>query len=169
MAANKEINYFQFKVAGESETWSIPVTVVEGSTSINMSATWDKVNVQGSTEAMSAFNYVDNPTIPINLKIHEDLWREYNLKHTYLETISKFASLIYPGDNYGTLSAPYVYIFFDGYGFRGYFSSLKVTPTGPLRDGYRVACDISGSFIVVKSTAPTKSGIANSLMQHFRN
>ena len=73
--------FFKFRVIGES-TWTIPAPVMENSESISITSSWSTTNVQGSTEAMSAFNFVNNPTIPINIKFHEDLWRDYNPGHT---------------------------------------------------------------------------------------
>ena len=93
MATRQDIVYFKLKPPGEG-TWIIPVAPIEGSDSLNFTSSWSTVNVQGGTEAISAFNYTNNPTIPINLKFHEDLWRECNItSHTYEETIAKFASL----------------------------------------------------------------------------
>lgn len=158
--------FFQFRIPGES-TWTIPVVTTENSDSINFTSVWSTVNVQGSTEAMSAFNYVNNPTIPINLKFHEDLWREYNPGHTYEETIAKLASLQYPGGT-STITPPYVFIFFKGYTFRGYFTSMRITESGPIRNGHNVMCEVSAQFTVVKSSAPTRSGIASSLKTTFQ-
>lgn len=160
--------FFQFKVPGES-TWTVPTIVAEKSDSINFSTSWSTVNVQGSTEAMSAFEYTGNPTIPISLTFHEDLWREFNItSHTYEETISKLASLMYPGESNGTISAPYVILYFKGFIFRGYFTSMRVTTYGPMRNGHNVMCDISAQFTVVKSSSPSRSGVRDSFKTTFQ-
>lgn len=170
LISNLSSQFFKFRVAGE--TWTIPVTPVENSDSLNFSSNWSTVNVQGSTEAMSAFNYVNNPTLPINLKFHEDLWREYNLSHTYEETIAKLASLQYPGAQYNqdssTIEAPYIFISYKGYTFRGYFTSMRITESGPIRNGHNVLCEISAQFTIVKSTSPTREGVASMLKTTFQ-
>lgn len=165
--ANESDAFFRFKVAGENERWTIPVIPKENSMSINLTSNWTTVNVQGSTEAMSAFNYVNNPTIPINLNFHEDLWREYSLSHSYEETINKLAALQYPGGS-ETIVAPYVYIYFCDYAFRGYFNSMRISTSGLWRNGHNVQCEVSAQFVVVQSTSPNKSSIESSFKTIFQ-
>lgn len=158
--------FFQFRVVGE-ETWTIPAPVVENSDSINITSNWSNMNVQGSTEGMSAFNYVNNPTIPLTIKFHEDLWREYNPGHTYEETIAKLASLQYPGGT-STIEPPYVILSWSGYTFRGFITSVRITQSGPMRNGHRVFCEVGLQFTVVKSTSPSRSEIASSFKTTFQ-
>lgn len=166
LISNMSSQFFQFRVPGES-TWVIPAPPVENSDSFNLTSSWSTVNVQGSTEAMSAFNYVNNPTIPINLRFHEDLWYEYDMDHTYEQTIAKLASLQYPGGT-STITPPYVFISFNRHVYRGYFTSMRITQTGPIRNGHRIMCEVSAQFTVVKTTAPTKSGVENSFKNTYQ-
>lgn len=159
--------YFSFKLENENEEWIIPNTTTEGSDGINFSTSWSTQNVQGSTEAMTAFNYVNNPTLSVNLKFHEDLFKEYQISHSYLETINKFASLAYPSENGTQIIPPYVKIYFNNYIYRGYFTSIKITQSGPLRNGYRIVCEITSQFTVVSKTAPRQSGISSSMPTYF--
>ena len=158
--------FFKFRVIGES-TWTIPAPVMENSDSISITSSWSTTNVQGSTEAMSAFNFVNNPTIPINIKFHEDLWRDYNPGHTYEETIAKLASLQYPGGT-STIEPPYVIISWSEYTFRGYFTNIRITQSGPFRNGHRVCCEVSMQFTAVKSASPTRSDVASSFRTTFQ-
>ena len=109
IVAHFNTEFFRFKLPGES-TWTIPTVVSDGTDGITISSNWSTVNVQGSTEAMSAFNYVNNPTLNIQLYFHEDLWRDAAITdHTYEETIAKLASLQYPG-GISSIEPPYVTI-----------------------------------------------------------
>lgn len=164
------VNTFTFKVQNENTKWVIPVTTVENTDGITISSNWTKQHLQGGTEPIVAFNYVDNPTITINLKFHEDLWREYPnyATGTYESAIAKLASLQYPsGAN--TIESPYVYIAFNNKAYRGYFQNMKITQSGPIRDGHRIVCDVSGSFVIVKSSSPQKSGVASGFNNYFAN
>lgn len=159
--------YFSFKLENENEEWIIPNTTVEGSDGINLSTSWSTQNVQGSTEAMTAFNHVNNPTLSVNLKFHEDLFREYQISHSYLETINKFASLAYPSEKNNKIVPPYVKIYFNNYIYRGFFTSIKITQSGPFRNGYRISCEISSQFTVVSKTAPRQSGVSSLFPKYF--
>lgn len=178
--ARLDVNFFKFKPENESVVYTIPNTTNEDS--LSFTSNWTTSNVQGSTEAVTAFNYVSNPTIPINLKFCEDLWREYpnDLTIDYVKTINGLASLQYPVVKGSTIYPPYCRIEFNGKVFRGYFTNIKLTESGPFRRSvnkngvisnntmHRTHCDFTASFVVVKSSsAPTRSGIANSLNNYF--
>nr|CAI9751274.1 hypothetical protein DGKKSRWO_DGKKSRWO_CDS_0014 [uncultured phage]CAI9752124.1 hypothetical protein CVNMHQAP_CVNMHQAP_CDS_0014 [uncultured phage] len=161
-------SFFTFKVETENKKWVIPIIPNEGSDSINIQANWTTQNVQGSTEAIAAFNYVNNPTLTINLKFHEDLWRTYKYKvtDTYDKTVSKLASLPYPGGT-SIIQPPYVKISYADTVYRGYFTSMRITQSGPMRDGHRVITEISAQFIVSKSSSPNKNGVAGNYKTYF--
>lgn len=173
--ARKDINFFKFRVNGT--TYTVPTTTTEGSDSFSLTSSWSTVNLQGGTEAISAFNYVNNPTIPINLKFNEDLWREpeciNQLNVSYEKLISIMASLQYPIESSGKILPPYCTIEYNGNIFRGYFTNVRLTQSGPFRQNgsskpYRTVCDFTGQFTVVKSSAPTRSGVANSIKTYYQ-
>lgn len=167
--------FFSFRVEGES-SWKVPVTTSnDDGDKINLGATWSTTYVQGSTEAIVAFDHTNNPSININLKFHEDLWREYPQAHSYEDTISKLASLVYPNDTNGSIEPPYVTISYNSAIYRGYFTSLNISQTGPLRHSsttgktYRVVCTVTGNFVVSKkNSAPTRTSVASSFKTNFQ-
>lgn len=180
--ANLDVNFFKFKPENDKNgtVYVIPNTTVEDS--LSFSSNWTTSNVQGSTEAISAFNYVSNPTLPINLKFNEDLWREYpnDLKIGYIETINGLASLQYPIETGGIIYPPYCRIEFNNKIFRGYFTNIKLTESGPFRRSvdrfgrvsngnlHRTHCEFNATFIIVKKNAsPTRVGVASQLNNYF--
>lgn len=167
IVGKNENRYFYLSTG--DKTYVIPQIVSEGSDAISFSSSWTKVNLPGSTEPMVAFNYVDAPTLSINLKFHEDLWNDNGLgRGGYLEAISGFASVIYPSNNGDVINPPYCTISCgNSTTYRGYFTSTKINMTGVIRNGYRTTCEISGSFVVIKKSSPVKSGVANSYRTYF--
>lgn len=95
------LQYFKFKVENESTRYTIPISVTEGSDSFTVNSSWTKQNVQGSTEGMVAFNYVDNPTLNISIKFNEDICRELNSSQSFEKIVSKLVALQYPGEKSG--------------------------------------------------------------------
>lgn len=178
-------NYFRFRVEGEGLTYTIPQTVVDGSDIIQFQSNWTKQNLPGSTEPMVAFNYVDAPSININLRFHEDMWREADMDPSgYLNVINKFASLIYPSEQGQIIKPPYCLVYINGYIYRGYFTSIRINQSGNLRREYKkssqnsdsskestkyykTTCEISSSFVIIKRTAPIQSGIAGGFRTYF--
>lgn len=163
---NNNVEFFSFRLEDESELWEIPNTVTDGSDTISLNSDWQKTNIMGSTEPMVAFNYVDSPTIPISIKFHADMFREYNLKHTYEATIGKLLSLVYPDDrNTSYIKPPFLRVQYGNSIYRGYFTNIRVTTSGPIRNGLKVICQFSATLNVVKKQAPKMSDILN----NFRN
>lgn len=173
---NDKFNFFRFKVEGENVQYIIPQSVRDGTDTINFTSNWESINLPGSTEPMVAFNYVNAPSINVNLKFHEDMWREIyadlsfwdnhsvvvtNLP-SYTDVISKFASLIYPSVKNQTIKSPYCTIYFDGYIYRGYFTNIRINQSGIIRNGHKVECEITSSFTAIKRTSPTKLGVSGS-------
>lgn len=177
--------FFSFRCENESDIWYIPVLISEGSNSISISSSWDKQNIMGTTMGMSAFNYVDNPSYNIEFTFTEDLFWEYNTvnglinNHSYIQTVSKLASLQYPttGTN-NTISQPYIKISFDYQVFRGYFTSVKITQSGMLKSSdrlgndtvnnyHRTTCLFSGNFVVAPRAGITRNDVANNLINSF--
>lgn len=181
MSARKDINFFKFNLEESGEgTYVVPNTTTENTDSISFTSNWTTVNIQGSTEAVSAFNYVNNPTIPINLKFSEDMWREYpeDLKnHTYEETVAMMAALQYPIESGSKILPPYCKIHFNGYIYRGYFTNVRITESGPFRttraDGsktvsHRTICEFNGQFTIVKkSNSPSRRNIASAAYKTY--
>lgn len=167
---NQNTRFFKFRLESDSEskTSVIPQTVGDGSDVFQVASSWSKVNLPGSTEPMVAFNYVDAPTLTINIKFHEDMWREANLNPSgYLDVINKFISLSYPGASGQIIKPPYVIISFDNYTYRGYFTSIRINQSGVMRNGYKNMCEVSGSFIVIKKYAPKQLEIASGFRAYF--
>ena len=160
--------YFKFKVENESTRYTIPISVTEGSDSFTVNSSWTKQNVQGSTEGMVAFNYVDNPTLNISIKFNEDICRELNSSQSFEKIVSKLVALQYPGEKSGHIVAPYVWISYDNFAYRGYFSNLRVTLTGPYRNGHKTICEVTGTFNIVKKHSPTHSGVANDYRKYYQ-
>lgn len=157
--------FFKFKFEGEDGYFTIPQDVTDGSDTIQFSSNWTKQNLPGSTEPMVAFNYVDNPTININLKFHEDMFRDagYNIGYNgeYRRVIGAFARMVYPSAKGAIITPPYVYIYMGQYVYRGYFTSIKINQYGIVRNGYKTSCDITGTFNIIKKTSPTQNGMFN--------
>lgn len=163
--------YFKFRIEGDRiRTYKIPQSVTDGTDTVQFSANWSKQNIPGSTEPMVAFNYVDNPVININLKFHQDMWREAGLDVTeYQEIINVFASLIYPMDRGQKISPTYVLVYIDSYVYRGYFTNIRINQSGILRNGIRTSCEISSTFNIIKKYSPTQSGVAGGFRTYFGN
>lgn len=175
-----DVNFFTLKT-DENKTYVIPNTTTEGTDSLSFSSNWTTANIQGSTEAVTAFNYVNNPNININLKFHEDSWREYPdmLKdYTFEQTIAGLASLQYPIVKNSAILPPYCKIEYNGQIYRGYFNNIKITQTGPFRRStnsngnlsstmHRTICEFTGNFTIVKSKSPNRKGVAESLKTYF--
>lgn len=152
--------YFKFRLESESSYYTIPQSVTDGTDVISFSSNWVKQNIPGSTEPMVAFNYTDAPTLTINLKFHEDMWRDANMNTSgYMLAVNKFASLVYPGANGAIIKPPYVKFSYDMSTYRGYFTNVRITQSGPIRNGYRPYCEVVGSFVVIKKYAPTQAGV----------
>lgn len=167
---DENTRWFRFKQEGEGNPiYTIPQTVVDGSDTISFQSNWTKENVQGSTEPMVAFNYVDAPQININLKFHEDMWREAqgSLNNSYIDVINKFASMIYPGENNQMLKSPYCLVYIGTYVYRGYFSSIRINQSGPFRNGYQVSCEINSTFVIIKKTSPKRLGVSDGFRTYF--
>lgn len=162
--------YFKFRLETETSYYTIPQSVADGTDVITFSSNWTKQNIPGSTEPMVAFNYNDAPTLNINLKFHEDMWREAGLATTgYLEAINKFASIVYPGANGAIIKPPYVKFSYDLSTYRGYFTNIRINQSGPIRNGYRIYCEINGSFVVIRKYAPTQLGVKSGFRSYFGN
>lgn len=156
--------FFQFKLEDESTIYTIPQTVNDGSDTISFSSSWTKESLPGSTEPMVAFNYVDAPTIPINLKLHQDMWRAANLdENDYIKVVNKFVSMIYPGENGDIIKPPYCMIYVNNCIYRGYFSSIRVNQSGIMRNGVKVVCEINSSFTILKKTSPKQIGVGSDI------
>ena len=170
MAISDSINtkFFKFKLENEDKIYVIPQTINDGSDTIQFSANWSKLNLPGSTEPMVAFNYTDAPVTNVNLKFHEDMWQEANLdKSGYLDVINKFASLSYPGSKNQTIVPPYVMIYIDNYVYRGYFTNIRINQYGLIRNGYKIMCEISSAFTIIKRYAPIQLDVASKFRVYF--
>lgn len=166
----KNTKYFKFKLENENITYTIPQTVIDGSDTIQFVTSWYKQNIPGSTEPMVAYNYTDNPVVNINLKFHEDMWREANLDTDgYKDVINKFASLVYPSNNGQIIKPPYCLIYYDEYVYRGYFSNIRINQSGVVRNGYKTTCEISSTFNIIKKYAPIQSGVGSGFRTYFSN
>ena len=160
--------YFSFQFDGEDTIYTIPQTLNDGSDTVQFSSNWTKLNLPGSTEPMVAFNFVDAPTVPIQLKFHEDMWREAGLNPSgYRNVINKFVSLIYPGENGEIIRPPYCMLYVNDAVYRGYFTSIRVNQYGIIRNGYKTSCEISASFTIIKRTAPKRLGVSNGFRVYF--
>lgn len=160
--------FFKFKQESTSKTYVIPQSVNDGSDVIQFQSNWSRLNIQGSTEPIVAFNYVDAPSININLKFHEDMWRECGLNQSgYKEVIDKFASMIYPSGK-TTIKPPYCFVYYDNFTYRGYFTNIRINQYGVMRNGYKTMCEINSTFTVIKRYAPTQSGIASGFRSYFK-
>lgn len=163
--------YFRFKLEGESKETVIPQTVNDGSDTVSFASSWSKQNLPGSTEPIVAFNYADAPTLNINLKFSEDMWREAGLPQKgYLEAINKFASLVYPSlDNSdkGTIKSPYCLVYIDRYVYRGYFTNIRINQSGVIRNGYKTTCEITSSFVIIKKSSPIQNEVGNNFRIYF--
>lgn len=160
--------FFKFKLEAEGTTYTIPQSVNDGSDVIQFQSNWTQTNISGSTEPNVAFNYVSAPTMNINLKFHEDMWRECGLKQSgYKNVINKFASMIYPSGK-STIKPPYCLIYFDNFTYRGYFTSIRINQSGVMRNGYKTTCEISSTFVVIKKYAPTQLGVASGFRTYFK-
>lgn len=171
---------FQLVVSdGSEEQWWIPdCTVTDNSDTLTISTSWSKTNVLGSTEAITAFNYTDNPNININLKFQADSWRNKYFSdgsklHSYSETISKLVSLAYPTEKGDRIIPPYVVISYADVVYRGYFSSVRCVQSGALKydadtDRWiKSTCEFSGTFVVTKKYSPKQSGVASDYKTYF--
>lgn len=162
--------YFKFRLDDETTYVTIPQTITDGTDVISFSTNWTKQNLPGSTEPMVAFNYTDAPTLNINLKFHEDMWRDANLATSgYMTAINKFASLAYPGAKGSIISPPYVKFSYDQSTYRGYFTNIRINQSGPIRNGYRPYCEITGSFVVIRKYSPTQAGVKAGYRAYFGN
>lgn len=159
---------FKFRLESENVTYSIPQSVVDGSDTVQFTSSWSKQNVSGSTEPMVAFNYVDNPTVNVNLKFHEDMWREAGLDTSgYQEVISKFAAMIYPGVKGQKITPPYSLVYIDEYVYRGFFTNIRINQYGVIRNGYKTSCEISSTFNIIKRYAPMQTGVGTGFRTYF--
>lgn len=170
----KETNntkFFKFRLESETDACVIPQSVNDGSNTFQVSANWTKQNLPGSTEPMVAFNYTDAPTINFNLKFHQDMWRDAGLDiKGYQEAVNKFVSLAYPGAQGQIIKPPYCIVYDSGAVYRGYFTSIRVTQSGPIRDGLKVICEINSSFTVIRKYAVVQSTLAsNGYKVYFSN
>lgn len=154
-------SFFRFNMEGSNKTYVIPQTVTDGTDVVQINSNWSKTNLPGSTEPMVAFNYVDSPTMNINLKFQEDMWREANLTSpTYLEVINAFTSMIYPKAENGIIKPPYCIVSIgNGTIYRGYFSNIRINQYGTMRNGYKTTCEIQSSFNIIKKTSPKQLDI----------
>lgn len=170
MKNSENTKYFKFRVEGDSTTYTIPQTVNDGSDTIQFQSNWTKTNLPGSTEPMVAFNYVDAPTVAVNIKFHEDMWREVGLAISgYRQVISKFVAMIYPGEQGQIIRPPYCIIEIADAVYRGYFTNIRVNQSGIVRNGYKTTCEISGNFTIIKKYRPIYSGVANNFRTYFND
>ena len=86
---------FNFSLLDEKTIWRIPsCCVTDGSDSLVINSSWSKTNIQGSTEALTAFNYTDNPNLNINLKFHEDSWTTFMLSLLFIKLIIVYTKFL---------------------------------------------------------------------------
>lgn len=164
--------FFRFRIEGENAlTYTIPQNVVDGSDVIQFQSSWTKENLPGSTEPMVAFNYVDSPTININLDFHEDMWRE--VEHignitSYQSVICAFSSLVYPPVENNRIKSPYVILTMgDNMIYRGFFTNIRINQYGVMRNGYKTSCKINSNFTIIKKTAPERKDVVNGIRVYF--
>lgn len=170
MTDSQETKFFKFRLENEETTYVIPQTINDGTDVVQISSSWSKQNLPGSTEPMVAFNYVDSPNVNINLRFHEDMWRDANLDPAnYRVVINKFASLIYPGEKGSIIQPPYCMIYTGDYVYRGYFTSIRINQSGIIRNGYKTTCEISSSFTIIRKYSPTQLGVGSSFRTYFGN
>lgn len=168
MTDSLNTSYFKFRLESEGITYTIPQDVNDGSDIIQFQSNWTKENISGSTEPMVAFNYVDAPQVNINIKFHEDMWREAGLPISgYQTVISKFASMIYPGAQGEIIKPPYCRVYIGKYVYRGYFTSIRINQSGMIRRGYKTTCEISSTFTIIKTYSPKQSEISSGFRQYF--
>lgn len=165
---NENNRFFRFKLENENKIYVIPQTVNDGSDTIQFSTSWSKLNIPGSTEPMVAYNYTDAPVVNINLKFHEDMWKDAGLNvEGYSEVINKFASLAYPGSRGQVIIPPYVMVYIGTYVYRGYFSNIRINQSGLIRHGHKTICEISSSFTIIRRYAPVQLEVANKFRTYF--
>lgn len=174
-------DYFKFRFENESKTYVIPQDVKDGSDVIQFQSNWTKENLQGSTEPIVAFNYVDAPQVNINIQFHADMWNEAgfdlqpNIYPTYEETINALASLVYPG---GTeyIEPPYCIISYGNYVYRGYFTNVRINQSGVIREvvtsdgathSYKTLCELNSTFVIIKKTAPKRLALVKGFRTYF--
>lgn len=157
----KDTRYFRFKLEDSNTTYTIPQTVVDGSDSIQVQTSWDKKNLPGSTEPMVAYNFTDAPVMGLNIKYHEDMFREAGLATgDYLNVTYQFLALAYPSASGQIIKPPYCYIYIDCAVYRGFFTNLRVTMSGVIRNGYKTQCEVGGSFTIIRKYAPIQTNLA---------
>lgn len=148
-----KIQFFKVKPEYGDTTIEVPNTTVDGSDTITLSSKWSMANVQGGTQSLVAYENVDNPNIPIQLKFSEDLCREFG--KNYKNIINNFAKIQYPVEVNNKIKPPYCKIEWDGKVYRGYFTNVRITLSGPyLGKGkeYRSQCEISAQFVLSPKT-----------------
>lgn len=160
----KETNnskFFKFKLEGGT-TYTIPQGVNDGSNTFQVTTNWTKENLPGSTEPMVAFNFTDAPSINFNLRFHQDLWRDAGLDPKgYQEVANQFIALAYPGAEGQIIKPPYCIVNDGEATYRGFFTTIRVVQSGPVRDGVKVICEINSSFTVIRRYAPVQSGVGS--------
>lgn len=145
-----------FKVVSEHDknlTIEIPSTTIDGTDTITITSKWSSADVQGGTQSLVAYDSVDNPNLPIQLKFNKDLCSEFGISYT--KTINNFARIQYPVEVGNKIKPPYCKIQFDGRVYRGYFTNVRITLSGPYlisrkgkRDKYRSQCEVSAQFVL---------------------
>lgn len=144
-----------FKVVPEypadASGFTIPCTVLDGTDAIQLQSRWTTVDVQGGTQSLVAYENVQNPTVPIQIKFNQDLCREFSgTVSSYESIIRGFANIQYPVEDSGKIKPPYCKISWDGKTCRGYFTNIRITLSGPYKRGfnYKSECEISANFTI---------------------
>lgn len=143
---------------------TVPSTTIDGTDTITISSTWSTASVQGGTQNLVAYDKVDNPSFTVQLKFSKDLCSEFNLN--YVNIIKNFAKIQYPVEVDNKIKPPYCKISWDGKVYRGYFTNVRITQSGPYmtgRDGvvdkYRSQCEIAAQFVLSPKTMLRSSTI----------
>lgn len=160
------VEFFKVKQEYTDIVYIIPNTTVDGTDTITFTSNWSKASVQGGTQPLVAFDNVENPQLQINLKFNEELCREFNTVCTSYQTIiNGFAKLQYPISNGGKIKQPYCRISWDGKIYRGFFTNVRITTSGPYRlmngkvQKYRSQCEISAQFTVSPTNILTQENV----------
>lgn len=159
-------NFFTISPEGNGSKIIIPTTTKDGSDTLTLASNWSQQNVQGGTQSLVAYNYVENPSMNINLTFNADLCREFQGQcSSYENIINNIGKIVYPAESSGKIVPPYCRINWDGKTYRGYFTNVRITLTGPYkatkngRQSYRSECEVTGQFIVSPKTSIRRSNI----------
>jgi len=161
------ISYYSCSTVDNGAVKVLPVT--PGSFSLGLSANFSEQNMLGRGHPLSAYINSGSRSLSFSFSIHRDMFGSGKIAGAYVAGDSSFAldsilvdlqKMTLPSYNAGTIIPPITRFSFGEFMFKGYVTSLNISPDekASIRNGKYSAYNISVSMVSIRNEDSPSAG-----------